>query len=553
MRHAVAYFCMEFGLDVRLPIYAGGLGVLAGDILKAAHDQDRDLVGIGILWSEGYTTQILDEHGVPQDAYTPIPRAALRPTGVQCNVRIRGERVPITAWRCDAYGNAPLYLIEPIRTEDRWMSRHLYGGDSDDRVVQEILLGVGGVRVLRELGLDVALYHFNEGHALFAGVELVRRLVDDDGMTWEDALAATRRRCIFTTHTPVPAGNEVHPIDRLVANGMVCGTVTAERLVRLGGSPFEMTPAALRLSSQANAVAELHGETARRMWRHVPDAAPIASITNGVHLGTWQDRTLATLHASGASDDDLWARHQELKRTLIGEIARRNGVHLDPDVLLIGFARRAATYKRASLVLRDLEWLTPLLDKNAFAIVFSGKAHPRDMGGKALIHEIASIARRHPKHVVFLDNYDMNLGGLLTRGADIWLNNPRRPLEASGTSGMKAAANGILNVSILDGWWDEGCEDEVNGWQFGDRLDAHNDHDDARDLHALQQVLTEKVLPTYYDDRKRWVDMMRHAIDTAETKFSAGVMLDGYYDRMYGPALSDLGLPPARRGDTTAR
>jgi starch phosphorylase len=538
LSRAVAWFCMEYGLDERLPIYAGGLGILAGDLLKAAHDRDAHVVGVGIFWSEGYTRQQLDDRGRPQDCWCPTPRGALRPTGIDVSVRIRGHDVRVTAWRVDAYGNAPLYLLEPIREEDRWITAKLYGGESDDRVAQEILLGVGGVRVLRELGIDVALYHFNEGHALFAGIELVRERVHD-GASWEQAVAEVRRRVLFTTHTPVPAGNEVHPLDRLEANGLTSWEVPRDRLRELGGDPFEMTPAALRLASRANAVAELHGRTAQRMWAHVPDAAPIVAITNGVHMGTWQDAGIREAVARG-DDAGLQARRDEVRATLRREIHLRNGVDLDPRSLVIGFARRAATYKRATLLLRDLEWLMPHLSTGRFVLVFAGKAHPRDQGGKALIHDIADVARRLPEHVVFLDNYDMQLGRLLTTGCDVWLNNPRRPMEASGTSGMKAAANGVLNLSILDGWWDEGCEHGVNGWAFGDRRDAHTEEDDRADLHDLQEVLLQDVLPTWEHDRARWTAMMRASIRTAETRFSADRMLRSYEELMYRPALADL-------------
>lgn len=539
LQDAVAYFCMEFGLDERFPIYAGGLGILAGDTMKAAHDQQRQMVGIGIFWGEGYTIQTLDEHGHPRDAYVPTPRAALRPTGVEVFVYIRGKEVLVTAWRLDAYGNAPLLLLEPVSQGDRWISKRLYGGDADDRVAQEILLGVGGVRVLRALGIDVALYHFNEGHALFAGVELLREHLRQ-GLSEDEAIQRARKRVVFTTHTPVPAGNETHPMDRLLAQGVACDHITRDLLHRLGGDPFEMTPAALKLAVSANAVAQLHGATAREMWKHVPNAPTILSITNGVHMPTWQDDGIRAAAQAGDADA-LWRRHQQVKQDLIDEIALRNGVRLDPDVMLIGFARRAATYKRATLVLRDLHWLLPLLAQHKFQIVFSGKAHPRDEGGKALIQEIAEAARHHPNAIVFLDNYDMKLGRMLTRGCDVWLNTPRRPKEASGTSGMKAAANGILNLSILDGWWDEGCDDGVNGWQFGDRRVATNDDDDRADLADLQRVLTEQVIPAYEaPGRPRWMAMMQASIASSEVRFSAGRMVEDYVTQMYQPAIQAL-------------
>ncbi len=532
LNDVVAYFCMEFGLDERLPTYAGGLGVLAGDVLKSAHDQGKAMVGIGIFWSEGYTHQVLDEHGRPIDAWLPTPRQALRPTGVEVTVRIRGKEVRVTAYRVDIHGNAPLLLLEPIDEWDRWITRRLYGGSGDDRVAQELLLGVGGVRVLRELGLDVSLYHFNEGHAVFAGVELLR-LKMLGGASYDEALPSVRAQVVFTTHTPVQAGNECHPLDRLEEQGVTGGPIDREVLHRIGGEPFEMTPAALRLSGRANAVAQLHGRTARTMWAHVDGAAPITAITNGVHMGTWQDPTIAA--AAQGDDAALWDAHQALKQRLLDEIYVRNGAKVKPDVLLVGFARRATAYKRATLVLRDVEWLAPLLESGRMALVFSGKAHPADQSGHAMVQEIATFARRRPGAIVWMDDYDMALGRLLTRGCDVWLNTPRRPLEASGTSGMKAAANGALNVSVLDGWWDEACEHGVNGWQFGDRREARHEGDDMKDLGALEHVLSYEVLPTYEKDRPRWIRMMRAAISMAVKDFSGERMLLDYETHLYSP------------------
>ena len=524
----VAYFCMEFGLDASLPIYSGGLGVLAGDIMKAAGDQQRDFVGVGIFWGEGYTVQTLDENNEPVDAYVATSRDVLEPTGVTATVRIRGADVPITAYRVTAFGSAPLYLLEPIDPADRWISRRLYEGDGDHRVAQELLLGVGGLRILRALQLPIATYHFNEGHALFAGLELVSEAMGR-GRSFDEARAEVKQQVVFTTHTPVPAGNEIHPLDRLMEQGADLGRFSRDQLEVLGGDPFEMTPAALRLSRSANAVAKLHGETAQGMWAHVEGRAPIHTITNGVHLPTWQDRTMAT----AGTDGDIWSRHRTLKRELLQLIYERNGVKLDEEVLLIGFARRAATYKRATLVFRDIEWLQPLIEANRVQIVFSGKAHPRDEGGKDHIREIARMAERYPDNIVFLQNYDMHLGAVLTRGCDVWLNTPRRPKEASGTSGMKAAANGILNVSILDGWWAEGCDHGINGWQLGDGFEGEGA--DTHDLAALKRVLSDEVLPTYYDNPERWIGMMRGAIETASSRFSAARMVDCYYEQLYHP------------------
>ena len=340
-----------------------------------------------------------------------------------------------------------------------------------------------------------------------------------------------RESIVFTTHTPVKAGNETHSVDLLLEMGAGLGVHTRDDLVGLAGEPFQMTVGALRLAKAANAVAQLHGTTARKMWAEVSDGAPIASITNGVHLGTWQDGRIRELGPKAGSDDNLWMVHQELKSELIDEIASRTGTELALDTLLIGFARRAATYKRSTLILRDLEWLEPQLAAGRLQIVFSGKAHPEDHDGKGVVSEIVALSRKYPGKIVFLENYDMGLGRLLTRGCDVWLNTPTRPLEASGTSGMKSAANGILNVSILDGWWDEGCDHGNNGWQFGDAFEG--EEADQHDLEALHRVMDNQVLPTYYNDRKRWVAMMRAAITTGETRFSARRMLSDYFSTMY--------------------
>lgn len=536
----VAYFCMEYGLDPRLPLYAGGLGILAGDTLKAAHDARLPMIGVGIFWGEGYTVQRLDDHGAPRDAWVPVSRRALRPTGVDVMIRVRGVPIRVGAWLVTAYDNAPLLLLEPHDAPHRWLSAKLYGGSHDDRICQELLLGVGGVRVLEALGIQPAVYHFNEGHALFAGVELIRRAMVE-GAAFDDALAKVRQRVAFTTHTPVPAGNAVYPLDALVHHGAAEHPLTREHLHAIGGDPFEMTPAALRLSCRANAVAQLHGRTAQGMWSHVPDRAPIASITNGVHMPTWQDPEIRAAVAQDLSDEVLWSAHQANKQTLLDEIARRNDVHLPPDSLVIGFARRKATYKRADLLLRDLDWLEPYLKAGDISLVYSGKAHPRDEGGKDLIRAIYEASRRFPHRIVFLDDYDMTLGALLTRGCDVWLNNPRRPMEASGTSGMKAAANGLLNVSVLDGWWDEGCDHGINGWQFGDGHNATSDPDDERDLRALQAVLADQVIPTWKDDRPRWLRMMRAAVRSVQVRFSAARMLEHYQEHLYRPILEARG------------
>ncbi|HET6613617.1 MAG TPA: alpha-glucan family phosphorylase [Kofleriaceae bacterium] len=538
-----AYFCMEYGLDAGFSIYSGGLGVLAGDTMKSVGDLKLPVVGIGLLWAQGYTTQRINASGHPEEGeIQDTARDGLRPVDhPPIEVTIAGKTVPLCAYRVDRFTSATLYLLEPVNDDDRWITRRLYGGTGDDRVAQEIVLGVGGVRLLRALGEDIDVYHFNEGHAVFAGLELVREQ-KAAGATFDDAVAAVRQHIVFTTHTPVKAGNETHDIGLILKMGAGVGLDHGE-LDSLGGSPFSMTVAGLRLSRRANAVAELHGDTARRMWAHVDGAAPIIAITNGVHAPTWQDARIraATVPDKPAAQRALalWAAHQTMKGELCDHIAARTGARLDPEKLLIGFARRATAYKRADLIFGDDQQIEAMLGSGHLQLVFAGKAHPKDAAGNSLVARLVEASRRWPKSVVFLENYDMTLGALLTRGADVWLNNPRRPMEASGTSGMKAAMNGCLNASILDGWWPEGCEHGVTGWQIGDAsgdaLSGDIATQDARDREALYRVIESEIIPRYYEDRAAWIRMMEASIRMASWRFSSDRMVEDYFDLLYAP------------------
>jgi starch phosphorylase len=536
----VAYFCMEYGLDPSFPIYSGGLGILAGDHMKSIGDLRVPLIGLGLLWDEGYTRQIVGAGGAIEDQYPKTPREAVRRVDARVEVTVRGKQVPLRAWKVERFISSRLYLLEPEREEDRWITQRLYGGGGEERLAQEILLGVGGVRLLQALGEEPDVFHFNEGHAVFAGLELLRQARYGGG-TFPERLERLRPHVVFTTHTPVPAGNEVHDLPLMKKMEAHLGFTDAE-LELIGGDPFSMTVAGLRLSRLANGVAALHGDTAREMWRNVEGAAPIISITNGVHQPTWQDaRIRAALvpdKAREQQDAELWAAHQAMKGELIAEVARRTNIELARDKLLIGFARRAATYKRADLVLGDERALKRLFDQGV-QIVYAGKAHPRDLAGKAVIGKLIEAAKKHPAHVVFLENYDMRLGAMLTRGADVWLNNPRRPLEASGTSGMKAAMNGVPNLSILDGWWPEGCEHGVTGWKIGDPdpnddpFDEKDEHRvDKRDRDLLHHVIENEVLPSYRD-RARWVAIMRASIAMSQWRFSSDRMIEDYVSKVY--------------------
>lgn len=528
----VAYFCMEYGLSDRLKTYAGGLGILAGDYLRGAKDHGYPIVGIGIKWKQGYTNQRIDGEGKPYDAYHNYEYDFLQDTGITVPVTVRGQAVDCKVWLCENFGTVPLYLLDTDipGNNDPWITGQLYGWFGEERVAQEIVLGVGGIRALRALGIRPEVYHFNEGHALFAGFELMREKMEEGKMDFEEAWKASREEIVFTTHTPVIQGNESHPIERIRYMGADLG-LTKTQLRKLGGDPFNMTVGALRLSRHSNAVAQLHGQTAQKMWAHVKNRSEIVPITNAIHLPTWVDPHMLKAAEKG---EGLWEAHTANKRALLDFIADRTGQQLAADKLLIGFSRRAAPYKRADLIFTRPEVIGPLLEDQTVQIVFSGKAHPLDDNGKAIVERLVAMARKYPRSVAFIEDYDMATGAALTRGADIWLNNPRRPMEASGTSGMKAAMNGVLNCSILDGWWPEACRHGENGWQFGDAFESKDpEKQDAHDLEALYDVLLNEVIPTYYQNKEKWVGMMRNSIQDTREYFAVKRMLEEYYELLY--------------------
>ena len=533
----VAYFSMEFGIEAGLPIYSGGLGVLAGDHLKAAAELGLPLVGVGLFYRGGYFTQGLSGEGRQTETYEALDPVALelRREDVSVKVELGDEIVTANVWRRDV-GSVPLYLLEVDMLTDA-----LYSGDREHRIRQELLLGVGGVRALAALGIDPTVFHVNEGHSAFLAIERARALVED-GWSTEDALEHVRETTVFTTHTPVPAGNEVFDdklVVRYVGELAARAGLDEDALLALGRSDgtkgFGLTPLALRLSAYANGVSKLHGEVAREMWE--PLDIPIDAITNGVHLGTWLAPELGALletagvdwrspnadweRAEQIDDDALWLAHRRLKEGL----SERTG--FDPNVLTIGFARRFATYKRAGLVFSDLERLLEL----PVQIVVAGKAHPQDTPGKDVMQRIVELSR-DPEvagRVVFLENYDIALAQAIIPGVDIWLNTPRRPYEASGTSGMKAAVNGVPNLSVLDGWWAEAYTPEV-GWA----IDGTTDEADAEQLYRL---LAEDVVPLYAD-RPAWVALMKRSIARLSPVFSMQRAVIEYTDRFYLPATS---------------
>jgi starch phosphorylase len=523
---------MEYGLNEKLQIYAGGLGVLAGDYIKAARDERFQMVALGILWRQDYTHQFIGEDLMPYDLYPNLDYKFVKDTGVTVTVRIRGEDVTCKVRLVDQYGNIPLYLLDTNYpgSSNGWMTNRLYAGGPQERVAAQIILGVGGIRALRALKIPVDVYHFNEGHAILAGIELIREKMDDGRLSFEDAWRETRKQVVFTTHTPVAAGNESHAHELLDHMGAYNG-LDYNQMKFLGGDPFNLTVAALRLSRITNAVSKTHGKTARNMWRGIYYASPIISITNGVHIDTWQDQGVKTAFKTGG---DIWEPHMRLKKDLLDYVKRHTGTKLNENVLTIGFARRAAPYKRSDLIFRNEEIIAPLLKEKKIQLVFSGKAHPEDRMGKEIIKSLIEMDRKYRDSIVFLENYNMEVARMLVRGCDLWLNNPRRPMEASGTSGMKAAVNGVLNLSIVDGWVGEGPQHGVSGWLINN---AHrNDPDldqDAEDLKALYETLTGEVIQTFYHDRTRWLDMMFACVDMAHWQFSSRRMIREYYDLMY--------------------
>ncbi len=530
----VAYFCMEYGLDNNFKIYSGGLGILAGDLLKAAKEQNKPVMGVGIKWKQGYTEQRIDEQGNIYDCFRDYDYDFLVDTGVKVRVKIRQDEVYVKVWKANCFGNVDLYLLDTDLAEnkDRGITGRLYQGFTEERIAQEMVLGLGGVRALRALNLPVEIYHFNEGQAALAGLELIREKMES-GKSFEEAWELTRQEVVFTTHTPIKAGNESHSLEALMYMGANLG-LSIEQISQIGGVPFNMTVAALRLSKIANAVSKLHTETANRMWEKIENRAKIIGITNGIHRRTWVD---VRMSKDLLSLEEIRDNHREMKKELIDFIEKRCGVRLSLEALLVGFSRRVAAYKRNDLLFKEEGRLEKYWKEGKIQVVFSGKAHPSDKEGKEIISTLVKIARRYPNSVVFLENYDMEIGKMLTRGCDVWLNTPRRPNEACGTSGMKAAMNGVLNCSTLDGWWAEACQDGLNGWAIGDEVIPETvEEQDEKDARALYDTLLEKVIPTYYNCRQRWLEMMKESIESTKTFFSMDRMLDDYYRLLYQEA-----------------
>jgi starch phosphorylase len=531
---------MEYALGNELKTYAGGLGILAGDYLKGAMRDGFPVTGIGIKWKQGYGEQFIGDDMRPYDAYKQNDYTGkLVDTGEEVEVTIRKRKVRVKIWQYKADGVENLYLLDTDIDgnvgDDRWICGQLYGWFEEERLAQEIVLGVGGVRALEKLGIQTDVYHFNEGHAVFAGLELLSKQIAS-GSSFEDAISEIKKKIVFTTHTPVKEGNESHSFDAMQYIGADCG-FTRSQLKIIGGNPFNMTVAALRLSRKTNGVAQLHADTANKMWAKVDGRSEIIGITNAIHAQSWTDAKMAEL-ADGADTAEkreaLFERHMENKRKLIVFVEERTGVKLRENVMLIGFSRRAAPYKRSNLIFRDEKFIKGLFKKDKIQILFAGKAHPLDDNGKILVKNIIQMTKEYPNNVVFLENYDMKIGAMFTGGCDVWLNNPVRPLEASGTSGMKAAMNGVINLSVLDGWWPEICADGINGWQFGDGVEFKSwSKSDIHDYKDLRKTLTERVIPMYYNNQDEWRTIMANSINDTKVEFEVARMLREYYEKLY--------------------
>ena len=598
----IAYFCAEYGLHESLGIYSGGLGVLAGDHMKTASDMALPAIGVGLLYRKGYFRQSIDadghqEHDYPDYDLSRLPLGRVQDeTGLPLTVTVQlpGRDLAIAVWVAQV-GRVPVLLLDTDTPEnsdaDRPITNILYVRGREMRLHQELVLGVGGVRAIRALGLAPAAWHLNEGHSAFLLAERTAEHVAA-GVPLDKAWTKVKRNSVFTIHTPVPAGNERFEVDlvRRVAGPLLdAGGVPLDRLLELGlgldgdQGQFDMTAFSLRQTNGANAVSHLHAETANATWHGVTEQ-PILGLTNGVHDPTWIGQPIAELledlgadlddlepdtdagrfweRLERVEDRDLWDAHLRQKRELAlfarGRLRRQFARHgesptvlaeletaLDPDVLTIGFARRFATYKRAGLLFTDIDRLAGMLwdADRPIQIVFAGKAHPADRPGQRVIQEIFQMSRS-PKlrgRVFILENYNMRVARFLVQGVDAWLNNPRRPLEASGTSGMKAAKNGVPNLSVLDGWWDEGFDDD-NGWAIGGReIDPDEAAQDWRDSQDLYRLLEEEIVPRYYERDanglpKRWLSVMRRAMGTSLWRFSTTRMLHEYVERLYLPA-----------------
>jgi len=609
----IAYFSSEFGLHESLPIYAGGLGILSGDTMKEASDLGIPLVAVGFLYTQGYFSQRITEDGWQEAEYHNLtfPDLPVHPildeqgSPLTVGIELPGREVSAQLWQVRV-GRVSLYLldanVESNTAADRALTSRLYTSDLELRIAQEIILGIGGVRALRALGYNPAVWHLNEGHSAFLVLERCRELVAA-GRDFEDAARRVRATTVFTSHTPVPAGQDEFPLwlmDKYFSNYWAQLGLSRDAFLELArrtqpwGETFSLPILAIRMAREVNGVSELHGQVARRMWAFLwPDRpveqVPIRHITNGIHTRTWLARRMHLLYERALgpgweeelddpaiwdaieriSDSELWAVRRHLKRKLAAVVRERvrrqwladrvhpvqviaSGSLLDPYALTLGVARRFATYKRANLILRDPERLLRLIHRPGMPvqIIFAGKAHPADDPGKLLIQEVYRFVKRSESggRLVFLEDYDMSLARTLLQGVDVWLNTPRRPNEASGTSGQKAALNGVLNFSVLDGWWREAFQPGL-GWAIGEDREIENpDEQDEADAASLYATLENEIIPLYYVERSsdnlphEWLARVKESLRTLTPRFSTRRMVKQYVQEMYAPALPE----PAR-------
>ena len=579
-KRLVAYFSMEIALENAMPTYSGGLGVLAGDTIRAAADLKLPMVALSLLYRKGFFTQVLSDDGAQSEE--PVEWRVedfLKEEKARVSVPLENRRVELRAWRYDAVGArghiVPVYFLDadlPSNEErDRNLTGSLYGGDSYYRLCQEVLLGIGGVRILRALGYDdISRYHMNEGHAALLTLELLGEEAAKAGRKSVNGhdIEKVRNMCVFTTHTPVPAGHDRFPMEYVTrvfpdqnaffdlkdstSADLMKRVLQAERdfpdiqeAARAGAS-LNMTYLALSLSTYVNGVAKLHGETSRKMFPQVH----IEAITNGVHAGTWAcpafqelfDRCIPDWREDNYSlrsalalpPEEVWSSHLIAKHQLFETVRKKTGLSLDPDAFTIGFARRATGYKRADLILSDLDRLRQIAKAaGKFQIVYAGKAHPQDGGGKDIIRRIlkAKKALRKAVPIVFLDEYNMEVGGQITSGVDLWLNTPQYPLEASGTSGMKAALNGVPSLSVLDGWWVEGHIEGITGWSISESHQPGSAPivtDNFNEAQSLYTKLENIILPMFYKERSRYLSVMQHAIAVNGSFFNTQRMVQQY-------------------------
>jgi starch phosphorylase len=604
----VAYFSFEFGLHESLPVYAGGLGILSADHLKESSDLGIPMVAVGFVYNQGYFEQHITEDGWQETRnqildFTKMPIIPLvgeNDNPILISVELPGRAIQARIWQVQV-GRVPLYLLdsnlEKNSSPDRDLTARLYSNDPEVRISQEILLGIGGERALRILGYQPTVWHMNEGHSAFLTLERLNEYVGQ-GMKFEKAVEKVRATNVFTTHTSVPAGNDVFPlwlIEKYFSGYWQHLKITRDQFVELGrdnqpwGEGFSMPVLAFHLSNGRNAVSELHGEVSRKMWNFLwPDKkvedVPIAHITNGVHVGTWMARRMRNLferyfgsewwqelddmalwsQIDQIPDGEFWAVRRHLRRKLMlfaNERARQqwlsgtihpvqvvaSGVLMDPYALTIGFARRFATYKRGLLILRDYERLLGILNNvnMPVQVIFAGKAHPADEPAKMILQQVYRAVKdsKSGGRLIFLENYDMNVARYLVQGVDVWMNTPRRPNEASGTSGMKAAMNGVLNFSVLDGWWREGFNGR-NGWAIGDDVDIRDPNEqDENDAESLYSTLENEIIPLFYNNRTGdglpvdWIARVKESIRTLGPQFCTNRMVKEYWNQMYLPGI----------------